>query len=54
MGESIGSTLFAYWLLGETLGLWKAAGGIRILASTYLALAGAARGVGLIISRERG
>jgi len=54
MGESIGSTVFPYWLLGETLGLWKAAGGIRIVARTYLALTGAASEGGLIISRERG
>ena len=54
LGEPIGSTLLAYWILGETLSLWKATGGICILAGIYVALRAEVPGGGLIISRERG
>ena len=53
LGEPIGSTLLAYWILGETLSLWKATGGICILAGIYVALRTDVSGGGLIISRER-
>ena len=53
LGEPIGSTLLAYWILGETLSLWKATGGICILAGIYVALRADVSGGGLIISRER-
>ncbi len=54
LGEPIGSILLAYWILGETLSPWKAAGGICILAGIYAALRGDIMGGGLIINRERG
>jgi drug/metabolite transporter (DMT)-like permease len=54
LGEPIGSTLLAYWILGETLSLWKATGGICILAGIYVALRASAAGSGLIVSRGRG
>ena len=53
LGEPIGSTLLAYWILGETVSLWKGAGGICILAGIYVALRADITGVGLIISRGR-
>ena len=53
LGEPVGSPLLAYWILGETLSLWKAAGGICILAGIYVALRADITGVGLIISRGR-
>jgi drug/metabolite transporter (DMT)-like permease len=54
LGEPIGSTLLAYWILGETLSPWKAAGGICILAGIYAAMRGnMARGA-MIISRKTG
>lgn len=54
LGEPIGSILLAYWILGETLSPWKAAGGICILAGIYAALRGDIMGGRLIINRERG
>ncbi len=54
LGEPVGSTLLAYWILGETLSLWKAAGGICILAGIYVAFRADVTGVGLTISRGRG
>jgi drug/metabolite transporter (DMT)-like permease len=54
LGEPIGSTLLAYWILGETLSLWKATGGICILAGIYVALRANATGSELIVSRGRG
>jgi drug/metabolite transporter (DMT)-like permease len=54
LGEPIGSTLLAYWILGETLSVWKATGGICILAGIYVALRANVKGSGLIVSRERG
>ena len=54
LGEPIGSTLLAYWLLGETLSPLKAAGGICILAGIYAAIRGDIAGTGMIISRKRG
>jgi drug/metabolite transporter (DMT)-like permease len=53
LGEPIGSTLLAYWILGETLSSWKAVGGTCILAGIYVALRADAAGVALITSRER-
>ena len=40
-------------ILGETVSLWKAAGGIPILGGIYVALRADITGVGLIISRGR-
>jgi drug/metabolite transporter (DMT)-like permease len=40
-------------ILGETVSLWKAAGGIPILTGIYVALRADITGVGLIISRGR-
>jgi drug/metabolite transporter (DMT)-like permease len=54
LGEPIGSTLLAYWVLGETLSPVKAAGGICILAGIYAAVRGDIAGTGMIISRKRG
>jgi drug/metabolite transporter (DMT)-like permease len=54
LGEPIGSTLLAYWILDETLGPWKAAGGICILAGIYAAMREDIAGTGMIISRKRG
>jgi len=54
LGEPIGSTLLAYWVLGETLSPVKAAGGISILAGIYAAVRGDMAGTGMIISRKRG
>ncbi len=54
LGEPIGSTLLAYWVLGETLSPLKAAGGICILAGIYAAMRGDIAGTGMIISRKRG
>ena len=54
LGEPIGSTLLAYWVLGETLSPLKAAGGICILAGIYAAMRGDMAGTGMIISRKRG
>jgi drug/metabolite transporter (DMT)-like permease len=54
LGEPIGSTILAYWILGETLNLWKVIGGICILAGIYAVLRGDIMGVGLSISRGRG
>ncbi len=53
LGEPIGSTLLAYWILGETVSLWKGAGGICILAGIYVAFRADVTGVGLTISRGR-
>ena len=54
LGEPIGSTLLAYWVLGETLSPLKAAGGTCILAGIYAAMRGDITGTGMIISREKG
>jgi drug/metabolite transporter (DMT)-like permease len=54
LGEPIGSTLLAYWVLGETLSPLKAAGGICILAGIYAAMREDIAGTGMIISRKRG
>jgi drug/metabolite transporter (DMT)-like permease len=40
LGEPIGSTLLAYFILGEGLTTWKALGGISILAGILIALKG--------------
>ncbi len=54
LGEPIGSTILAYWILGETLNLCKVIGGICILAGIYAVLRGDIMGVDLSISRGRG
>jgi drug/metabolite transporter (DMT)-like permease len=54
LGEPIGSTLLAYWFLGETLNVWKAVGGTCILVGIYLALKADVAGRGFIINRGRG
>jgi drug/metabolite transporter (DMT)-like permease len=38
LGESIGSTLLAYFILGEGLTIWKILGGISIFAGIFVAL----------------
>lgn len=43
LGEPIGSTILAYFLLGETLTGWKVTGGIFILLAIYLAAMGERR-----------
>lgn len=54
LGEPVGSTLLAYWFLGETLNLWKVAGGTCILVGIYITLRANARGNGPNINREGG
>jgi drug/metabolite transporter (DMT)-like permease len=38
LGEPIGSTLLAYFILGEGLTVWKILGGISIFAEILVAL----------------
>jgi drug/metabolite transporter (DMT)-like permease len=38
LGEPIGSTIFAYFILGEGLTIWKVLGGISIFAGILIAL----------------
>jgi len=38
LGEPIGSTLLAYFVLGEGLTVWKILGGISIFAGILVAL----------------
>jgi drug/metabolite transporter (DMT)-like permease len=38
LGEPVGSTILAYFILGEKLGLWKALGGLSIFAGIIVAL----------------
>jgi len=38
LGEPVGSTILAYFILGESLTLWKVFGGISIFAGILIAL----------------
>jgi drug/metabolite transporter (DMT)-like permease len=38
LGEPVGSTILAYFVLGEKLGSWKALGGLSIFAGIIVAL----------------
>jgi drug/metabolite transporter (DMT)-like permease len=38
LGEPIGSTILAYFILGEGLTVWKIVGGISIFAGIFVAL----------------
>ncbi len=42
LGEPIGSTILAYFILDERLTLWKAIGGVLIFAGIVIALRRAA------------
>jgi drug/metabolite transporter (DMT)-like permease len=38
LGEPIGSTIWAYFILGEGLSMWKVLGGVLIFAGILIAL----------------
>lgn len=38
LGEPVGSTILAYWILGEGLTIWKVLGGISIFIGIFIAL----------------
>ena len=46
LGEPIGSTILAYFILHEGLTLWKMVGGVLILAGIVIALRRAAEAKG--------
>lgn len=43
LGEPVGATLLAYFILGEGLTWWKVVGGVLVLAGIYLAVRGERR-----------